>query len=86
MHILKNISGGRVQKFRMAKGLSQEAFAAACQRFGWDISRGTISKIEAGIRCVSDAEIVLLATVLDCSAADLLTESIRTCMKVAGQK
>jgi transcriptional regulator with XRE-family HTH domain len=80
---LKNVSGRLVQKFRLERNLSQEAFAAACQRFGWDISRGTISKIEAGLRCVSDAEVVLLAHVLQRSPLDLLPNDTRVCLAVA---
>lgn len=31
---------------------------------GWDISRGTLAKIEAGVRCVSDREVAMLAIAL----------------------
>ena len=86
MEILKNVSGRLVQKFRGERNLSQEAFAAACQRFGWDVSRGTISKIEAGLRCVSDAEIVLLANVLRCSPSDLLPTDAKICLAVAAPR
>lgn len=79
----KNVSGRLVQKYRGERNLSQEAFAAACQRFGWDVSRGTISKIEAGLRCVSDAEVVILAKVLHCSPLDLLPTDTRICLAVA---
>jgi len=41
--------------------MSQEMLAARLGRVGWDISRGTLAKIEAGIRCVSDKELLLLA-------------------------
>jgi len=85
-HPLKNVSGPQVQRFRMQQNLSQEAFAAACQRFGWDISRGTLSKIEAGLRCVSDAEVVLLAKILGCSPTDLLPKDVRACLVVACSK
>jgi transcriptional regulator with XRE-family HTH domain len=63
------------------QGLSQEALAARCQRFGWDISRATLSKIEAGLRCVSDAEVVLLAAVLKCAVAELLPKNARVCLE-----
>lgn len=70
--IRQNVSGREVQRLRMQQHLSQEAFAAVCQRMGWDISRATLSKIESGIRCVSDKEVILLAAALNCSTQELL--------------
>ena len=56
----------------MKAGLTQEALAARCQTQGWDISRGTFSKIESGLRRVNDAEVVILAKTLRCTVAELL--------------
>ncbi|HUZ07928.1 MAG TPA: hypothetical protein VMV89_10630 [Candidatus Paceibacterota bacterium] len=39
-------------------------FAARCSIQGWDLSRATLSKIEAQLRCVTDAELVILANAL----------------------
>lgn len=44
--------------------MSQSEFAAHCQLNGWDISRETLAKIEAGIRCVTDVEVVAISTAL----------------------
>ena len=68
----KNLVGSRVRKRRLELGISQEKFADACQRKGWDLSRGTFSKIEAGLRRVNDAEVALLAKVLKCPIGELL--------------
>ena len=38
---------------------------------GLDISRGTLAKIEAGVRCVSDQEALLLAQALGVGVSDL---------------
>ena len=38
---------------------------------GLDISRGTLAKIEAGVRCVSDQEALLLAQALGVEVGDL---------------
>jgi transcriptional regulator with XRE-family HTH domain len=46
---------------RFTRGLSQEQLAAKCCILGFDLSRGTLAKIEAGIRCVTDAELRVLA-------------------------
>lgn len=52
--------------------MSQEALSGRCQAAGWDVSRGTFAKIEAGLRRVNDAEIVILAKALRCTVSDLL--------------
>ena len=52
--------------------MSQDALSAKCQAAGWDVSRGTFAKIEAGLRRVNDAEVVILAKVLKLTVADLL--------------
>ena len=59
-----NVVGKEIQKRRYRLGLTQEQFAAQCQLHGLDISRGTVSQIEARIRCVSDDELFQLASVL----------------------
>ena len=61
---LANIVGPQIQKRRYELGLTQERFAAKCQLHGFDISRGTLSQIEAQLRCVKDLELPLLAEVL----------------------
>ncbi|MEI7912293.1 MAG: helix-turn-helix transcriptional regulator [Verrucomicrobiota bacterium] len=67
----QNLVGPQVRRLRLAAGLSQEALAAKLQLAGWDLSRGGLSKIEAGLRRVNDAEIWVLAGVLSCPLADL---------------
>ena len=57
----KNLIGENVRKLRVEDGLTQDALAAALQRIGWDLTRGTLAKIEAGVRRVNDGEIFLLA-------------------------
>lgn len=61
-----------MRKARIAANLSQEVLAARCQASGWDVSRGTFAKIEAGLRRVTDAELVVLAKVLRCSFEELI--------------
>ncbi len=67
----QNIVGPNVRKLRSAKGWSQDVLAARLQKAGWDISRGTLAKIEARVRCVSDAELRLLARILKARLEDL---------------
>ncbi len=60
----KNLVGGNIQRYRTEAGLTQEELAAALQRLGWDLARGTLAKIEAGLRRVNDGEFFLLAKCL----------------------
>ena len=67
----ENIIGARIRVLRKQRGLTQEQLAARCGVHGWDISRGTLAKIEAGIRCLSDKEIWALATALNVKVDEL---------------
>lgn len=60
----QNVVGPQVQRLRVHAGLTQDDLAAKCGVAGWDVSRGTLAKIEAGVRCVSDAELFVLARAL----------------------
>ena len=79
---LKNIAGREIQRLRIARHWSQNDLAAACQVTGWDISRGTLAKIEAGVRCVSDMEVVMLAKVIGTAPSDLLKRDFKACLKL----
>lgn len=68
----QNIIGTQVRRIRMEQKLSQDKLAQKCQLQGWQISRETLSKVEAGLRCVTDAEVFFLAEILVCSVNDLM--------------
>jgi len=68
----QNIVGPQIRKLRYQQGVTQERFAARCTVQGWDLSRATLSKIEAQLRCVTDAELVKLAKALDVDVRALL--------------
>jgi transcriptional regulator with XRE-family HTH domain len=57
----QNIVGKQIRRLRTDARLSQDAFAARLQILGWDLSRAGLSKIEAGLRRVNDAELWLIA-------------------------
>jgi transcriptional regulator with XRE-family HTH domain len=59
-----NVVGPKIKLIRVSKGLTQEALAARCNVLKWDISRGTLAKIESRIRRVTGAEVALLAEAL----------------------
>ena len=66
-----NIIGPRIKELRESQGLTQEELTARCNLVGLDISRGTLAKIEAQVRRVTDDEIPLLAEALRVSISQL---------------
>jgi transcriptional regulator with XRE-family HTH domain len=71
----QNIVGPQVRKLRYGQNLTQDELAARCQRIGFDLSRGTLSKIEAGLRCVTDRELIDLAKALNVEIGQLYPPS-----------
>jgi transcriptional regulator with XRE-family HTH domain len=67
----QNVVGPKIRQARSALDLTQEELAARCEVYGWKLSRGTLAKIEAQVRCVSDAEIYFLARALKKSMEEL---------------
>ncbi len=63
---VKNIIGKQVTEARRKFNppLSQKELAARLELNGWKISRGTLAKIESGIREVTDLEVMTLAKTL----------------------
>ena len=70
-----NLIGSTVNLLRKNKKLTQEDLVARCNLLGWNISRGTLAKIESKCRCISDAEVYLLAQALQVRV-DHLYESV----------
>jgi len=68
----QNIIGPVIRELRERQGLTQPQLVAKLNIAGWDLSRGTYSKIEARIRCVTDYEIFKLAAGLGIEAAELM--------------
>lgn len=81
-----NDVGKQIQKRRKELGLTQEAFAARCQLHGFDISRGTISQIEARLRGVRDRELRLLAAILEVSTDSLFSHGTKAAKAKAKPK
>lgn len=67
----QNVVGPQVRKLRYRQGTTQEALAARCGVSGWDLSRATLSKIEAQLRCVTDTELEILAKALKVQITEL---------------
>lgn len=73
----QNIVGPLVRKVRYTAALTQDALATRCNLLGWDISRGTLAKIESGVRCVTDAEVFVLAKALRVEMSELYPKDER---------
>lgn len=66
-----NFVGETIRKLRDARKLTQEMLSARCGVAGFEVSRGTLAKIEAGIRGVVDIELFVLARVLGVKIEEL---------------
>ena len=66
-----NAVGPAIRRLRNEKGWSQPEFATRAQVAEWDIDRVIISKIESGLRAVTDIELYYLAKILGTTIPDL---------------
>jgi transcriptional regulator with XRE-family HTH domain len=73
----QNLVGPQVRKARYGLGWSQEQLAARLGRIGWDLSRGTVAKIESGVRCVNDWELLTLSRALKVGIEELFPAKSR---------
>ena len=73
----ENIVGPIIRELREKQGMTQPQLVAKLNIAGWDLSRGTFSKIEAQIRRVTDYEILMLADSLGIEAAELVRLAVK---------
>lgn len=66
-HGKKNVCGDRVRDARQKQRLTQEDLAAKLQIAGVIMERDSVSRIEIGMRFVTDYELMVLSKVLDVS-------------------
>lgn len=59
-----NIIGPQVRRLRCERELTQEMLVGRLATVGWNISRGTLAKIEGRVRGVTDREVQYLAQAL----------------------
>lgn len=62
--------GENIRRFRNERDLTQEQLVAKLQIINCNISRGTLAKIEAGIRHISVEELTALKEVLHMNYED----------------
>ena len=70
-----NLCGKQVAKYRLALGKSQRQLAEMLQLLGLDVDKNAIQRIEAGLRFVTDIEMVYLAKALKVTYEQLLGET-----------
>jgi transcriptional regulator with XRE-family HTH domain len=70
-----NVVGPQVRRFRVRKGWTQPVLAQKLQLRGWNISTGSLGKLEAQLRRVPDCELMFVAKVLGVSISDLFPKN-----------
>ncbi len=66
-----NIVGPQIKAIRESKKMTQEELTAQCNLIGWNISRGTLAKIEAKVRRITDFEVAIVSKALKTKVQDL---------------
>jgi len=66
-----NLLGGKLRKLREAAGWNQAAFTGELQRYGWDIDRAVLVRIESGKRTLTDYELHFILKALNRTWTDL---------------
>ena len=70
-----NLIGQQIVKLRQHHGWTQEEFAGQLQRAGWhNATRSTVSKIEGGLLCVTDYDVLIIAAALKVSLTQVYPE------------
>ncbi len=72
----QNVVGAQIRKLRFQQQLTQEMLTARCRALGWDLSRGTLAKIEAQVRRVTDRELWYLGRALRVTLKDLFPRKV----------
>jgi transcriptional regulator with XRE-family HTH domain len=70
--------GANVKRLRMQAGLSQRLLSERLETVAVYVCRGSVSRIEAGVRTVSDIEVFGLANVLGVSVGKLFEDCGRS--------
>jgi len=65
-----NRLGGRIRELREEFGISQAELCRRLQRAGWDCDTLVMSRIERGVRTLTDIEILAILRVLNKSLKD----------------
>jgi transcriptional regulator with XRE-family HTH domain len=70
-----NLIGPNIREIRKSMNLSQKDLVARCNLLGWEISRGTLAKVESRTRKISDEEVLFFSTALKVEVGVLFNET-----------
>lgn len=68
-----NIVGKNIRLHRKKRRMTQQALSNRLELLGVYVCRGSVSRIEYGVRTVTDIELLAIARVLEVSVNDLFT-------------
>lgn len=70
-----NIVGNKIKKLRKKQKMSQRVLSNKLELMGVYVCRGSVSRIEDGIRTVTDIELYAISKALGVSITDLFEEA-----------
>lgn len=73
MAIRLNTLGSQIRSIREQQGMTQETLAIRCTLEGQEMSRGTLAKVEAGLRYLTDDEFIALSKALKVHPGNLFS-------------
>ena len=71
-----NIIGDNLRALRVKRGFTLARLAAKCGVLGWDVSGGTLAKIETRQRSAYDCELLVLKKALDAQTDEFFPERL----------
>ena len=71
-----NIVGQRLRELRLKRGYTLARLAAKCGILGWDVTGGTLAKIETRQRSAYDCELFILKKALGAQTDELFPDRI----------
>ena len=77
----RNAVGAEIRKLRNARSMTQEMLVARCNLAGCNITRGTLGKVEAQIRGISDVELFAISRALKVNMEDLFPRGFAAMLK-----
>ena len=71
-----NIVGLKLRELRLKRGFTLARLAAKCGILGWDVTGGTLAKIETRQRSAYDCELYILKKALSADTDELFPDRI----------
>ena len=71
-----NIVGQKLRELRLQRGYTLARLAAKCGILGWDVTGGTLAKIETRQRSAYDCELFILKKALGAQTGELFPDRL----------